>query len=296
MKEILLRFEDYLRVDLGLSRNTIAAYLSDLKKYLRFLENIHRKISKVRDQEIEDFILHLKKKGLSPATLSRHITTLKVFHRSLIVEGLSDYDPTLKAETPKLWKRLPGVLNPDEVFAILKTPDSSTPLRLRDKAMLEVLYACGLRISELLTLRISDIHFDEGFIRCLGKGSKERMIPIHATALRILNRYLKEARGSLGKKQVPEVLFLNARGRPLSRMGFLKILKKIVQQAGIQKRVTPHTFRHSFATHLLEGGADLRSVQEMLGHADISTTQIYTHVDRQYLKEIHRTYHPRGWK
>jgi len=295
MEEIVKRFEDYMRVDLGLSRNTIMAYLSDTNKYLHFLVGAGSpRPYEVRQEEVEAFIHYLKETGLSPASLCRHITTLRVFHRFLIAEGLSSQDPTLKIESPKLWKRLPGVLNPDEVSSILKLPNPSSPTGIRDQAMFEVLYACGLRISELLTLRIHDIQFEEGFVRCLGKGSKERMVPIHPTALQRVKRYLSESRSFLGKVQVHDTLFLNARGRPLSRMGFLKILRGYVRKAGITKRVTPHTFRHSFATHLLEGGADLRSVQEMLGHADISTTQIYTHVDREYLKEVHRMYHPRG--
>jgi integrase/recombinase XerD len=295
MKEIINRFESYLRVDLGLSKNTISAYLSDLKKYLKYLNTWNQPLPhSAQQQKIENFIIYLKKANLSPATLSRQITTLKVYHRFLISEGISEFDPTLKLESPKLWKRLPSVLNPDEVTSLLKSPDLSSPIGLRNRVMFEVLYACGLRISELLNLKISDIHFEEGYVRCLGKGSKERMIPIHESALRFLQRYLAESRGQLGKRRDPEILFLNAWGKPLTRMGFLKNFKKYVQKAGLQKRVTPHTLRHSFATHLLEGGADLRSVQEMLGHADISTTQIYTHIDREYLKEVHRTYHPRG--
>lgn len=218
-----------------------------------------------------------------------------MFHKYLFGERVTTNDPTQTIETPKMTRTLPDVLNQDEVEAILQQPNVAQDLGKRDRAILETMYATGIRVSELITLKQTGVNRDEQFIRVFGKGSKERLVPIGRSALEWINRYIQEVRGKLTKKgSGQDMLFLNARGKPMSRMAIWNIVKSNTGKSGIRKEVHPHTFRHSFATHLLEGGADLRAVQEMLGHSDISTTQIYTHVDREYLKEVHKTFHPRG--
>lgn len=295
MEEALQQYLTHLAVERGLSGNSLGSYASDLKRYLAFLKtkNIDD-LQAVERKLVSEFLASLMGYGLSPVSLSRNISALRGFHRFLASEGISKKDPTENIETPRLDKKLPEVLDLSEVEKLLAQPDPASLLGLRDKAMLEILYACGLRVTELLTLKTSDLFFDQDFIRCFGKGSKERIVPVGRSARNWTDRYRQGSRPALLKKFSTEVLFLNNRGRPMSRMGFWKLLKAYAQKAGIKKRVHPHILRHSFATHLLEGGADLRSVQEMLGHADISTTQIYTHVDREYLKEVHRQFHPRG--
>jgi len=295
MDEALQQYLTHLAVERGLSGNSLGSYASDLKRYLAFLKtkNIDD-LQTVERKMVSEFLSSLMGYGLSPVSLSRNISALRGFHRFLASEGIAKTDPTENIETPRLDKKLPEVLDLSEIENLLAQPDTSSLLGLRDKAMLELLYACGLRVTELLTLKTSDLFFDQDFIRCIGKGSKERIVPVGRSARNWTDRYHHGSRPAMLKKFSTEVLFLNNRGRPMSRMGFWKLLKAYAQKAGIKKRVHPHILRHSFATHLLEGGADLRSVQEMLGHADISTTQIYTHVDREYLKEVHRQFHPRG--
>ncbi len=295
MDEALQQYLTHLAVERGLSGNSLGSYASDLKRYLAFLKtkNIDD-LQAVERKTVSEFLSSLMGYGLSPVSLSRNISALRGFHRFLASEGITKKDPTENIETPRLDKKLPEVLDLSEVEKLLAQPDPASLLGLRDKAMLELLYACGLRVTELLTLKTSDLFFDQDFIRCFGKGSKERIVPVGHSARNWTDKYRQGSRPALLKKFSTEVLFLNNRGRPMSRMGFWKLLKAYAQKAGIKKRVHPHILRHSFATHLLEGGADLRSVQEMLGHADISTTQIYTHVDREYLKEVHRQFHPRG--
>jgi integrase/recombinase XerD len=232
---------------------------------------------------------------VSPRSLARNLSCLRGFHRYLVGSGRLDGDPTADVEGPRFERRLPDVLAVHEIEKLLGAVDTSTHLGVRDRAMLETAYAAGLRVSEIIGLTLSSLFFQEGFIRCMGKGARERVVPVGSSAIDWTNRYRAEVRPELVGRGAPtDVLFLNARGRPLSRMGFWKILQKHVARAGFSRRIKPHTLRHSFATHMLEGGADLRAVQEMLGHADISTTQIYTSVDREYLKEIHRSFHPRG--
>jgi integrase/recombinase XerD len=295
MDEALQQYLTHLAVERGLSGNSLGSYASDLKRYLAFLETKHiDDLRAVERKMVSEFLSTLMGYGLSPVSLSRNISALRGFHRFLASEGISRTDPTENIETPRLDKKLPEVLDLSEVEKLLAQPDPASLLGQRDKAMLELLYACGLRVTELLTLKTSDLFFDQDFIRCFGKGSKERIVPVGRSARNWTDKYRQGSRPALLKKFSTEVLFLNNRGRPMSRMGFWKLLKAYAQKAGIKKRVHPHILRHSFATHLLEGGADLRSVQEMLGHADISTTQIYTHVDREYLKEVHRQFHPRG--
>ena len=294
-EEPLERYLNHLAVERGLSRLSVEAYSRDLARFTGHLKGLGvDDPCRAERRQIQDFLHQLSGCGLSPGSLARNISSLRGFYRFLAGEGLCLKDPTENLDSPKMARRLPEVLTVAEVEALLAQPDPAGPLGLRDRAMLEVIYACGLRISELLGLKRSDLAFDQGFIRCFGKGSKERVVPIGKTARHWTEKYLEGGRPVLTKKYPTDVLFLNNRGRPMSRMGFWKLLKSYAQKAGIKKRVHPHILRHSFATHLLEGGADLRSVQEMLGHADISTTQIYTHVDREYLKEVHRQFHPRG--
>lgn len=286
---------NHLALERGLASRSVDSYAGDLKRYASHLrgrgadgpELIARK-------EVAAYLEELTRLGLSPASTARTMSAVRGFHRFLLSEGLAKSDPAENIEAPRLRRKLPGVLDVPEVEALLEQPETSNPLGLRDRAMLELLYACGLRVSELLSLKQDDLFFSQGFVRCLGKGSKERLVPVGRSARTWVTRYLEGARPALLKRSPTDRLFLNARGGPLSRMGFWKLLRSYAAKAGIKKRVHPHILRHSFATHLLEGGADLRSVQEMLGHADISTTQIYTHVDREYLKEVHRQFHPRG--
>jgi len=243
---------------------------------------------------LREFVYHLKDLGLSPASIRRGVSATRTWFKFLMAEGVVQGDPSERLETPKKWRTLPEVLTAAEVERLLSAIPLEEPLAFRDRAMLELAYGAGLRVGEWIALKVSDLMLDEGVVRVFGKGGKERLVPVGGSATGAAAIYLRELRPRLERGKGAGVLFLNARGAPLSRMGAWKILRKYVQLAGITKPVTPHTLRHSFATHLLEGGADLRSVQEMLGHADISTTQIYTHVDREYLRSVHRQYHPRG--
>jgi integrase/recombinase XerD len=297
MKYILKDFLNHLRVERNLAKNTIESYSIDLNRYVNFLKE--QKVSKPADIKISllyDFIDILNEIPLAAASISRNFSSIRMFHEFMMNEGYVKKDITENIISPKIPKRLPKVLSINEIEKILNVIDITKILGIRNRAMLELLYACGLRISELLKLRLSSIFFDEGWIRIFGKGNKERIIPFGNEARKWLKKYINYIRPELKKKNIlkaEDFIFLNARGGPLSRMGVWKIIQQYVKSAGIYKKVSPHTFRHSFATHLLEGGADLRAVQEMLGHSDISTTQIYTHLDRDYLKEIHKTFHPR---
>lgn len=288
-------FAGYLGIDRGLTRNTVEAYASDLKQYLTYLEAAGiEEAGRASRDDVAGFLGSLRELGAAPETVARKLSMLRNFHRYLLSEGQASQDPTELIPTPRKWRKLPEVLSVPEVERVLAEPDLGTPKGMRDRAILEVLYATGLRVSELTGLTLSAVDLDQRFVRCLGKGMKERVVPLGSHAVRWIERYLEEARPQITRAGSPDVLFLNMRGRPLSRKGCWKLVMGYVQQAGIEKRVSPHTFRHSFATHLLEGGADLRIVQELLGHTDISTTQIYTHIDREYLLEVHRTFHPRG--
>lgn len=296
MNEHLRSYIHYLELEKNASLNTILSYKIDLKRYIAFLEakGIINP-SKIREKDFSAYLSVLREIGLSPTSISRNLSSIKMFHKFLVGEGITKYNPTENIETPKLSKQLPDVLNQDEIEAILNQPNPIDPLAIRDRAILETMYATGMRVTEVITLKQSDIYYDEGIVKVFGKGSKERLVPIGKSALKWINKYLQEVRSSLSiHGSGRDVLFLNARGKPISRMAVWNIVKTYTIKAGIKKEVHPHTFRHSFATHLLEGGADLRAVQEMLGHSDISTTQIYTHIDREYLKEVHRTFHPRG--
>lgn len=285
-----------LKLERNLSENTIASYKNDLVSLFNFLKDA--KIddpSKITSKHLNDFFGLLAQLGLSSRSAARYYSSVKGFFGYLLTNNYLEINPMEKISAPKVSKALPNVLNINEIEGILSGPDTKKKLELRDKALLETFYACGLRVSELINLKISDLFLDEEMIRVFGKGSKERFVPIGSSAIKWIEEYLKNSRPLLEKKAKSQhVLFLNSRGTKLSRMGVWKIVDKYAKQAGIKKEVHPHTFRHSFATHLLEGGADLRAVQEMLGHVDISTTQIYTHIDRDYIKQVHRDYHPRG--
>ncbi|HZY10089.1 MAG TPA: site-specific tyrosine recombinase XerD [Bacteroidota bacterium] len=296
MKEHLRSYIHFLELEKNAAGNTIASYSLDLMRYLDFLEAKGiTSLNNVKDRDITGFIAMLHDIGLSPRSISRNFSSIKGFHKFLLGEGTVKKNPTQTLEVPKLSRTLPDVLSQNEIDTILHQPNVSEPLGIRDRTILETLYATGMRVSELIQLKQSHIYPSDGFVRVFGKGSKERLIPIGRSALEWINRYLKEVRVELAKHgRGQDILFLNARGRPITRMAIWNIVKTYTLKSGIQKAVHPHTFRHSFATHLLEGGADLRSVQEMLGHSDINTTQIYTHIDREYLKEVHRTFHPRG--
>jgi integrase/recombinase XerD len=243
---------------------------------------------------LREYVYHLKDLGLSPSSIRRNVSAVRSYFRFMLGEGELVRDPSERLEAPKRWRTLPEVLTVEEAERLLVAPSLDEPLAFRDRAMLELAYGAGLRVSEWITLSIKDVMMDDHLLRVFGKGSKERLVPIGRKAIAAVAIYVRELRPRLEKGQGKGILFLNARGEPMSRMGAWKILRKYVDLAGITKPVSPHTLRHSFATHLLEGGADLRAVQEMLGHADISTTQIYTHVDREYLRSVHRQFHPRA--
>ena len=296
MNVFLKEYLSVLKLEKNLSDNTVSSYKNDISSFLQFIES--RRIndpSAIKQNHIADFFKSLKKTGLSSSSAARYYSSLKGFFTYLFLSKYITENPIEKVSTPKLAKNLPSVLTVEEVDSVLSKPDTRDKLGLRDKAVLELFYACGTRVSELINIKISDLFFDEDVIRVFGKGSKERIVPIGSSAVKWINKYLKESRILLMKKTKSEnYLFLNNRGTKLSRMGVWKIVDRYVKEAGIEKEVHPHTFRHSFATHLLEGGADLRAVQEMLGHADISTTQIYTHIDRDYIKQVHKEFHPRG--
>lgn len=296
MEEFLKEYLVHLKLEKNLSVNTISSYRNDLTAFLNFLKD--KNIidpSEVNTEHISSFFKLLNELGLSGTSSARYFSSLKGFFLFLIKNRYILKNPIEKISAPKLSKKLPAVLDVSEVEKILSQPDINDKFGLRDKAMLELFYACGTRVSELINLKISDLFFGDEIIRVFGKGSKERLIPIGSSAIKWISDYLKLSRPLLMKKSKSEnYLFLNSRSSKLSRMGVWKIIDRYIKEAGIEKEVHPHTFRHSFATHLLEGGADLRAVQEMLGHADISTTQIYTHIDRDYIKQVHKQYHPRG--
>lgn len=292
---LLARFIDYVALEQGLSPRTIDAYQRDLARFAEFAEarGVGTPVD-ITATLLREYVYHLKDLGLSPASIRRNVSALRTYFRFLIGDNLVVRDPSERLETPKRWRSLPDVLTIDEVRRLLASPTLDDNLVFRDRAMLELAYGAGLRVSEWITVGVRDLLLDDGLVRVFGKGSKERLVPIGRSAIAALAVYIREQRPRLEKGEGKGVLFLNARGKPLTRMGAWKILRGHVDRAGITKHVSPHTLRHSFATHLLEGGADLRAVQEMLGHSDIATTQIYTHVDREYLRQVHRSYHPRG--
>lgn len=295
MEQLLDQFLNYLTVERGLSPNTLDSYSRDLIKYLDYLSTKGIKdISKTSDLTIISFIATLKNGGLSNRSVARNLTSIRMFYKFLTEDHHINDNPTLNIETPKRELRLPQVLSIEEVDVLLQQPDSSTSLGLRDAAFLELLYATGLRASEIISLALNDINLEAGYLIASGKGSKERLIPIGEVAQNMIKKYLKNSRPTLLKNKQSHHLFTTRSGKSMTRQGFWKLIKKYALAAGIRKKITPHTLRHSFATHLLERGADLRSVQMMLGHSDISSTQIYTHVTTERLKKIHNQYHPRS--
>jgi integrase/recombinase XerD len=285
---------DYARVEKGLAANSISNYRRDLIHFCRFLRGRRKTLADAGRDDVRAFLAALYGRGLSARSVARHLISLRNFFRFLAREDRIQSDPTADVDAPKLERTLPRYLSTDEVDTLLGQPDISTPLGLRDKAMLELLYATGMRVSELVHLRCMDFESGLGILRCLGKGNKERLIPVGKSALRAVEAYLRGGRSAFCKNGQEPFLFLNRRGGPLTRVGFWKTLAGYGRRAGFSAPLTPHLVRHSFATHLLERGADLRSIQLMLGHSDISTTQIYTHILKQRLKQVYQTHHPRA--
>ncbi len=293
MKENLFnRFLNYLTVEKGLSGNTLESYERDLKKYALFTKD--KEADAVTQADVVSFLARLSSEGISAPSAARNLAAIRGFHKYLLTDGLAHADPTVNLETPRGWKRLPKTLSASEVNGLLAQPDTSAPIGLRDNAMLELLYATGLRVSELVGLKLSDINLERGFLMVVGKGSKERAVPMGESAAAAVHAYLDGGRAALLKGNESDFLFISARRRRITRQTFWGRIKLYARQAGIARNISPHTLRHSFATHLLDNGADLRVVQAMLGHSDISTTQIYTHVSRERLRKIHEKYHPRG--
>jgi integrase/recombinase XerD len=289
------QYLNYLLVEKGLARKTIESYSSDLRRFLNFIRE--KGISEIVDcdtQDILQYLIHLRQEGLGASSRARHLVSLRGFFKFLLHEKVIDQNPAKVVDLPKKTLRLPDVLSPQDVKNLLDTPDLKKTKGVRDAAMLELIYAAGLRVSELTGLKLRDINLDGCFVRVFGKGSKERVVPFGSYARQKIDLYLQQARTDLLKGQVSPYLFIGRPGKPMTRQGFWKLLDRCARKAGIRKKITPHTLRHSFATHLLEGGADLRSVQIMLGHVDIATTQIYTHVAQSHLKKMHAKFHPRG--
>ena len=291
-------FKNYLQLERSLSANSIAAYLRDVEKFIQYLElkGIDVNPEKVEQQQVEDFLQWVSAIGLNARSQARILSGLKAFHKYLLMEDVIDIAPTELLESPKIGRKLPEVLSIEEINEIIGAIDLSKAEGERNKAMLETLYSCGLRVSELISLKLSGLLLDEGFIRVIGKGDKERITPIGSVAIKHINTYIESKRNHMTniEKESEDVLFLNRRGKQLTRVMIFTIIKNLTEQTGITKTVSPHTFRHSFATHLVEGGADLRAIQEMLGHESITTTEIYTHLDREYLRQAILDFHPRA--
>jgi len=287
-------FLNYLRVEKGLSDNTLEAYGRDLAKFVGFTHKRGLKAHKIRRSDVVDFLGTLYRQKLDSRSVARNLVAIRHFFRFCLIEELIKEDPAANVESPKFRQSLPEFLSIQEVERLLKQPNTATAEGLRDRAMIELLYACGLRVSELCSVRVADLQMGDGFLRCVGKGSKERLVPAGRNALAVVEKYLQEARPELLGERSSHYLFLSRQGNPLTRIAFWKILRAYGRKAGLRKSLTPHMLRHSFATHLLDRGADLRSVQMMLGHSDISTTQIYTHVVEDRLKQVYKAHHPRA--
>lgn len=295
MQESLQDYLNYLSVERGLAKNTLESYGRDLHQYLEYLQQKKNlSLANTTQATVIGYLLQLQARGKATATLSRSLAAIKSYYHYMARENRIERDPTVNLDAPKQEKRLPRVLSVTEVERLLEQPDIKNPVGIRDRAMLEVLYATGLRVSELVSLKVEDINLDTGYIKCYGKGSKERIVPLGSVAIKFLKLYQDHARKFLASRLMENTLFLNHHGKGLTRQGFWKIIKKYADNLDILTDITPHTLRHSFATHLLENGADLRSVQEMLGHADIATTQIYTHLTKGKIKEIYEKTHPRA--
>ncbi len=294
MQNLIRAFLTYIRVEKGLSDNTISAYGRDLAKFAAFVEKSGRNVGEIRRDEVVDFLGSLYRRGLDSRSVARHLVALRHFFRFAVSEGIIKEDPAEHVESPRFRSSLPTHLSVEEVNRLLAQPDTKTVLGLRDRALIELLYSTGLRVSELVGLRIGDLQMEPGCLRCVGKGDKERLVPVGRPALAAIREYLRAARPRLLRGRTSPYLFLNRFGGRLGRIGFWKTLTLYGKRAGLRVKLTPHQLRHSFATHLLERGADLRSVQMMLGHADISTTQIYTHVVQERLKQVYKAHHPRS--
>ena len=294
--EVLIdRYLNYLVVEKGLSKKTLDAYSRDIIRYRDFLhENKKNRFSEEDTSLILQYLIMLRKSGLGARSRARHLVSIRGLYRFLFEENILRHDPAQLVDLPKMSLKLPHVLSRQEIELLLNAPDTKKPASIRDAAMLELLYAAGLRVSELVNVKLQDVNLEAGFVRVFGKGSKERIVPIGLPAKEKISLYLQTVR-SVYLKQTPSLyLFVARAGKPMTRQGFWKLLKRYAIKTGLNKKITPHSFRHSFATHLLEGGSDLRAVQIMLGHVDISTTQIYTHVTREHLKKLHQKFHPRG--
>ena len=294
-KTSIKEFKTYLRIERSLSDNTIDSYIRDVKKLSYFAEKINKSELKINKSDIKDFIKEINEDEISARTQSRIISGIKAFYKYLILEDYIKINPTELIESPKIGMKLPDTLSVHEIDSLLSAIDLSHPQGQRNRAILEVLYSCGLRVSELVNLKLSNIRFNEGYVKVLGKGNKERFAPIGSSALKYLKIYLKEVMIHQNiKKDSEDIVFLNRRGNKLTRVMIFTIIKQLAEKIGLKKKISPHTFRHSFATHLIEGGADLRAIQEMLGHESITTTEIYTHLDREFLRDAILTFHPRA--
>ena len=294
-KTSIKEFKTYLKIERSLSDNTIDSYIRDVKKLAFFGEKINKNELKINKSDIKDFIKEINEDKISARTQSRIISGIKAFYKYLILEDYIKINPTELIESPKIGMKLPDTLSVSEIDSLLSAIDFSHPQGQRNRAILEVLYSCGLRVSELVNLKLSNIRFNEGYVKVLGKGNKERYAPIGSSALKYLKIYLEEVRIHQNiKKDSEDIVFLNRRGKKLTRVMIFTIIKQLAEKIGLKKKISPHTFRHSFATHLIEGGADLRAIQEMLGHESITTTEIYTHLDREFLRDAIMTFHPRA--
>ena len=294
MRELIEAFLNYLSVERGLSRNTITSYQEDLNYYMNYLESKGiDTLSRTTRNDITNFMLSQKDRGIAPNSIARRLAAIRMFHRFLARERIIKNDPSALIDSPKLWKRVPDTLTINEVDALIAAADVHDTQGIRDRAILETLYATGMRVSEVVNLKKDNVNLEIGFLRCIGKGNKERVIPLGKKAIAGITRYLEVSRPKLLGKKEADYLFLSRFGRKTSRQSLWKMIKKYAKQAHIKKPIKPHIMRHSFATHLLEHGADLRSVQEMLGHSSISTTHIYTHINKDRLKSIHKQFHPR---
>jgi integrase/recombinase XerD len=294
MLELIETFLNYLSVERGLARNSIISYRDDLRAYAGFLKiNSLDSLGKTTKSDVSNFMLYQKDKGLASSSIARRLAAIRMFYRFLVRERIIKNDPTSLMDTLKLWKKIPETLSLNEIEVLLAQPNVRQRQGIRDRAILETLYATGMRVSEAANLKLDNANLDIGFLRCIGKGNKERIIPMGKKAIVSIRRYLESSRSDLLKKRECEYLFLSRSGKKLSRQSLWKLIKRYALEAKIKKPIWPHILRHSFATHLLERGADLRSVQEMLGHSNISTTQIYTHINKDRLKSIHKMYHPR---
>ena len=294
-KQSIKEFKSYLRIERSLSDNTIDSYLRDIQKLANFSEEKNLNELEITKAEVKEFIAEINKEGISARSQSRIISGIKAFYKYLILEDYLKVNPTELIESPKIGMKLPDTLSIEEIDSLISAIDLSHPQGERNRAILEVLYSCGLRVSELTNLKLSNIRFKEGYVKVLGKGNKERFAPIGSSAIKFLNIYLNEIRNHQDiKKGSEDIVFLNRRGNKLTRVMIFTIIKQLAEKIGMKKKISPHTFRHSFATHLIEGGADLRAIQEMLGHESITTTEIYTHLDREYLREAIMQFHPRA--